>query len=75
MESLESKFEKLWEDKTLTNESFFNGMLEISEKYVKQECISFFEWFTKQPAFSFKIKDKIEDAFELYLKSKENGNK
>lgn len=67
METLESKFEKLWEDKTLTNEYFFNGMIEITESF----AVDFKKFCDKQ----LSIRTDIE-YLELYKQHlKENGNK
>lgn len=73
MSKLEEKFkETLYSFFEYThNEECAKQCAEITE----QECIGFFEWYTKQKPFCFKITDTIKDAFQLYQKSKENETK
>ncbi len=73
METLESKFEKLWEDKTLTNESFFNGMVKITEEF----AVGFSNFcLDKILDKNYKGGNTNRQLLELYKQHlKENGNK
>ncbi len=62
--TLEQQFEKLWEDNTLTNESFFNSMIEIAKEFAVKKQIEVLEKILNQKNYEGvmqSIRYEIED--------------